>query len=144
MEYAIIIIGGKNTFPHPSHITVMVCIARANREAIQKVTRHEICDVGNHRAQGAEPAACPREKQKTKTVETLTRLERSSLLIIKTEQHHQTDKGANTAAPRTITRRSGNTTYKVNVHFSKTSRETMNDKIMRLIKNEASAKAAGE
>jgi hypothetical protein len=100
--------------------------------------------MGNHRTQGAELAASPKEKQKSKTRRTrFTRLERSSLLIIKTEQH-QTDTGATTAAPRTITRRIGNTTYKVNVHFSKTSRETMNDKIMRLIKNEASAKAAGE
>jgi hypothetical protein len=83
-------------------------------------------------------------REKSKNPKTLTQKERSSLLIIKTEQHHKTDIGATTAAPRTITRRIGNTTYKVNVHFSKTSRETMNDKIMRLIKNEASAKAAGE
>jgi hypothetical protein len=61
-----------------------------------------------------------------------------------TEQHSATDRNTATAAPRTIARRIGNTTYKVNVHFSKTSRETMADKIMRLIKNEASAKAAGE
>jgi hypothetical protein len=40
----------------------MARIARANREAIQKVTRHEICGVGNHRTQGAEPAVCPKEK----------------------------------------------------------------------------------
>jgi hypothetical protein len=72
-----------------------------------------------------------------------TRKERRNLLNTKTEQHHITD-GSNAAAPRTITRRIGNTTYKVNVHFSRTSKETMNDKIMRLIKNEASAKAAGE
>lgn len=45
-------------------------------------------------------------------------------------------------APR-FRRRIGNTTYNVSVHFSQTSRETMSDKIMRLIKNEAaSGKAA--
>ena len=58
------------------------------------------------------------------------------------EQHAPKD--GNGATPRTITRRIGQTNYRVNVHFSRTSRETMNDKIMRLIKNEASAKAAGE
>jgi hypothetical protein len=39
----------------------MACIARANREAIQKVTRHEICEVGNHRTHGEEPAICPKK-----------------------------------------------------------------------------------
>ena len=62
----------------------------------------------------------------------------------KTEQHHITDGNTAIAEPRTITRRIGQTTYKVNVHFSRTSRETMTDKIMRLIKNEASGKTAGE
>jgi hypothetical protein len=36
-----------------------------------------------------------------------------------------------------FTKRIGTTTYRVSVHFSKTSRETANDKILRLIKNEA-------
>lgn len=43
-----------------------------------------------------------------------------------------------------FTKRIGSTNYRVSVHFSKTSRETMNDKIMRLIKNEANGKAAGK
>ena len=34
-------------------------------------------------------------------------------------------------------RRIGNTTYRVGVHFSGSSRETMGDKILRLVKNEA-------
>ena len=38
--------------------------------------------------------------------------------------------------PRIFTKRIGSTTYRVSVHFSKTSRETVNDKILRLIKNE--------
>ena len=38
-----------------------------------------------------------------------------------------------------FTRRIGSTTYRVSVHFSKTSRETVNDKILRLIKNEAAS-----
>jgi hypothetical protein len=42
----------------------------------------------------------------------------------------------------TFTKRLGSTNYRVSVHFSKTSRETMNEKIMRLIKNDASGKAA--
>ena len=36
-----------------------------------------------------------------------------------------------------LTRRIGSTTYKVRVHFSDTGTETMNDKIVRLIQNEA-------
>lgn len=43
-----------------------------------------------------------------------------------------------------FTRRIGSTTYRVSVHFSKTSRETMNDKILRLIKNEAASGKAVE
>jgi len=35
-----------------------------------------------------------------------------------------------------FTKRIGSTNYQVAVHFSKTSRETMNDKILRLVKNE--------
>ena len=45
---------------------------------------------------------------------------------------------------RTFTRRIGSTTYRVSVHFSKTSRETVNDKILRLIKNEAASGRAAE
>jgi hypothetical protein len=42
-------------------------------------------------------------------------------------------------------KRIGSTNYCVSVHFSKTSKETMDDKILRLIKNEAaSGKAANE
>ena len=45
--------------------------------------------------------------------------------------------------PVTMIKRIGSTTYQVSVHFSKTSTETISDKISRLIKNEAdSGKAA--
>jgi len=50
-----------------------------------------------------------------------------------------TDKKAN---PKTeqpdLVKRIGKTTYRVKVHFSTTSKETMSDKIMRLLRNEAS------
>lgn len=46
----------------------------------------------------------------------------------KAERHEQ--------QPMCLTRRIGQTTYKVNVHFSETRKETMGDKIIRLIKNE--------
>ena len=36
-----------------------------------------------------------------------------------------------------LTRRVGSTTYKVRVHFSENSQETMEDKIIRLIRNDA-------
>jgi hypothetical protein len=52
--------------------------------------------------------------------------------------------GGQTATERTFTRRIGSTTYRVGVHFSKTSKETMDEKILRLVRNEAtSGKAAG-
>ena len=35
-----------------------------------------------------------------------------------------------------LTTKVGNTTYDVFIHFSKTSKETMTDKVMRLIRNE--------
>jgi hypothetical protein len=38
---------------------------------------------------------------------------------------------------RTFTRRIGSTTYRVGVHFSKTSKETANDKIARLVRSGA-------
>jgi len=45
----------------------------------------------------------------------------------------------------TFTKRIGSTNYRVNVHFSKTSRETINDKIIRMIKNDtANGKGAGK
>lgn len=40
-----------------------------------------------------------------------------------------------------FTRRIGATTYRVSVHFSPDSKETVNDKIMRMIRNESSGKA---
>ena len=43
-----------------------------------------------------------------------------------------------------FTKRIGSTNYRVNVHFSKTSRETINDKVLRLIKNDTNGKAAGK
>ena len=45
-----------------------------------------------------------------------------------------------TATPRAeqpdFVKRIGKTTYKVNVHFSTTSKETMSDKIIRMLRNE--------
>ena len=40
------------------------------------------------------------------------------------------------AEPQILLKRVGSTRYKVAVHFSKTSKETVGDKIIRLIKSE--------
>ena len=49
-----------------------------------------------------------------------------------------TDRAAErTEKPLRITKRIGSTTYKVSVHFSSTSRETMGDKLVRLIERDA-------
>lgn len=42
-----------------------------------------------------------------------------------------------TDKPLCMTKRIGSTTYKVSVHFSRTSKETMGDKILRLIEKDA-------
>ena len=46
--------------------------------------------------------------------------------------------------PRRFVKRIGSTCYRVNVHFSDTSKETVNDKIIRMVKNEAAGKAANK
>ena len=40
----------------------------------------------------------------------------------------------------TITRKIGNTTFDIFVHFSDTSKETFTDKVLRLIRNDAAIK----
>jgi len=42
--------------------------------------------------------------------------------------------------PLHLTRRIGSTTYRVSVHFSRVEKETMGEKITRLIQNEAESK----
>jgi len=64
-----------------------------------------------------------------------------------TTEHHVTDLALNlpsvhttvssTGKPAVMMKRIGSTTYQVAVYFSKTSKETMSDKISRLIRNEA-------
>ena len=44
--------------------------------------------------------------------------------------------------PVYMLKRIGTTTYRISVHLSKTSKETMGDKISRMIKNETLGKAA--
>ena len=57
----------------------------------------------------------------------------------------QTQGGNADAEPVNLYRRIGSTNYRVTIHFSKTNHETINDKILRLIKNDAAqGKAAGE
>ena len=51
--------------------------------------------------------------------------------MVQTEDVNITPKAIN------MTKRIGSTTYKVAVHFSATSRETIDEKILRLIKNDA-------
>lgn len=41
-----------------------------------------------------------------------------------------------TAEPINLTKRIGSTNYKVSVHFSTTSKETISDKMLRLMKND--------
>ena len=59
----------------------------------------------------------------------------------------------NAAPPETVSppdkpvimlKRIGSTTYQVAVHFSKTSHETMNDKVARIIRREAESEVSGQ
>jgi len=46
---------------------------------------------------------------------------------------------------RTLMRRIGSTNYRIAIHFSETSKETMDEKILRIIENESVlGKAAGQ
>ena len=51
-------------------------------------------------------------------------------------QNTDTADRTNTSPAGTFSMRVGNTTYVVGVHFSKTSRDTLEDKVKRLIKDE--------
>ena len=51
-------------------------------------------------------------------------------------QNTDTADRTNASPARTFSMRVGNTTYVVGVHFSKTSRDTLEDKVKRLIKDE--------
>ena len=55
-----------------------------------------------------------------------------------------TQGGDANAEPLNVRKRIGSTVYEVNVYFNPDAKETMNDKIMRLIRNEVqSGKVAG-
>jgi len=59
-------------------------------------------------------------------------------MIMNTDAIQTTTRQADKKAP-TITKRIGNTTFDIHVHFSETSKETFTDKVLRLIKNDATA-----
>ena len=58
-------------------------------------------------------------------------------------EHPKHDKGEIQSNNTYLTRRIGSTTYKIKVHFDDTSREAMEDKILRLIREESLGKQAG-
>jgi len=49
--------------------------------------------------------------------------------------------GQTATETHTFTRRIGSTVYRVGIHFSRTSKETMSDKIKRLVQNDVSGEA---
>ena len=53
----------------------------------------------------------------------------------------QNENSNSTATSNTFSKKIGRATYIVQVHFSKTSRETFNDKILRLIKHDITHEA---
>jgi hypothetical protein len=139
----------------------MVCIARANRVAIQKVlpTRNLWC--GQSQDAGAEPAVCPKNK-KTKgglIVYHLTTTGRADTATeifntIKTKSQRKEPVAMNNVKHLTVkapqepcryTRRLGSTTYHVAVHFNPDTKDTAGEKIARLIRHDAAmGKAANQ
>ena len=47
------------------------------------------------------------------------------------------------AAPPVMIKKIGKTTYMVGIHFSETSKETMDDKVARLVKSDIHKQACG-
>ena len=58
------------------------------------------------------------------------------------KENGQMTKTESTRKAGVFTKRIGQTTYRVGVHFSGTSRETMDEKIIRLIRNESADRRA--
>ena len=52
-------------------------------------------------------------------------------------QKAQCEKEITPLEPYRLTKRLGSTVYEVHVYFNQDAKETMNDKIMRLVRNEA-------
>ena len=73
----------------------------------------------------------------------LKNLKKELIYERKHKHKHQSDRAESLknggSIPQMITK-VGNTTYEVNIHFSKTSNETMTDKVLRLIRNEVISK----
>jgi len=102
----------------------MVYIARANREAIQQVPRHELANwaFAGRKARHPYLAKCP-------------------IRFFKKGADFVQDEATTTAREsRVITRRIGSTDFEIAVFFSATNKETLDDKIKRLIKSEAGKK----
>lgn len=136
MYCAIIVVGRKTKYP--SHITVMVCIARANREAIQKVPRHETRGLGNRGTQGQRLWQVQKYPSKISAGSLpAERVITTNSMNCVHSSHPIPSEAKPPAESSVFTKRIGSTNYRVSVHFSTTSRETMNDKILRLMKNEA-------
>ena len=48
------------------------------------------------------------------------------------------------ATQRTFTRRIGSTTYRVTAHFSTANRETLEEKVLRMMRNEIATEGVGK
>jgi len=136
--------------PQPSHTPEMVCIARANRMAIQKVLPTRNLRIG-HTQDAGGAAVCPKSKTQrgldnqyaddnrqgrrnngnATPKQKIRKGAGGNMNTIK----HQAEKAPQ--EPCRFEKRLGSTLYLVNVHFSETSTETMKDKILRLVKSEA-------
>jgi uncharacterized OsmC-like protein len=103
-----------------------VCLARANREAIQQISRHKICGLGVRRTQLAI-AACLRKRFEKRKIKRGADKMQAAVQVTTAESARES---------RTITRRIGSTDFEISVFFSDKSKETLNDKIKRLIKSE--------
>jgi hypothetical protein len=86
-------------------------------------TRNLCC--GQVQDAGAEPAACPKQ------FKPISKKGADFMQTVKIEREQ------NNARSGRFSKRIGSTVYEVEVHFNQDAKETMNDKILRLVKDEA-------
>ena len=163
MKYEIILVGGKNTYPYKTEYrsqsdTGKLLPLHGTRRGVTRGTATERTRLMSNKAGRRNVAGmkagktksvrspdfglnknhrgiCPMERGRIHTYDTTTSAGQKGAdtmqkVITSPEEPIPCEQGS-------FTKRIGSTNYRVSVHFSKTSRETIDDKILRLVKNEA-------
>ena len=92
---------------------------------------HRLCNLG-----GTIESLAPEVKDLTRTEMTELMEHIFGLPEVQRAVRHMNNTATNTATCPTVRKQLGKTTYIVRVHFSQTAKETMEDKIKRLLREE--------